>query len=133
MASHSLMNLVLLNLCGTIERESGRVGQPQHNDKHGLASLGLVGWLGFVAPAWLGWLGMASLGWLGFACLPALCTPSVCPLCLSSPSVYPLSYPLLSIRSVYPRCSSAVNTPAGWVFRSGSIAVIEVVRTLPRT
>ena len=44
MASHSLMSPVLLNLCGTIERESGRVGQPQHNDNtvpgsHGMGSI----------------------------------------------------------------------------------------------
>ena len=44
MASHSLMSPVLLNLCGTIERESGRVGQPQHNDhtvpgSHGMGSI----------------------------------------------------------------------------------------------
>ena len=44
MASHSLMSPVLLNLCGTIERESGRVGQPQHNDNtvpgsHGMGSM----------------------------------------------------------------------------------------------
>ena len=44
MASHSLMSPVLLNLCGTIERESGRGGQPQHNDNtvpgsHGMGSI----------------------------------------------------------------------------------------------
>ena len=38
------MSPVLLNLCGTIERESGRVGQPQHNDNtvpgsHGMGSI----------------------------------------------------------------------------------------------